>query len=217
MSLAVVATAEDARRLTDQIKVAVEGVWHLIEQAYTTRAWSALGHSSWDDYCTREFGTSRLRLPREDRQEVVASLRQSGLSLRAISSATGESEATVRRDLAASGASFDAPDTKTAQVTGIDGKTYTQAVRVVETTTEYIDTTTGEISDRKTAQAPRVNVPRTIQAALSLASDAAIRADRLKAQHFTDKKDEAAIWHCNLVNSIQSLQRLADTLEGASQ
>lgn len=68
--------AAAARSLTDKIKVAVEGVWHLIEQAYTTRAWAALGYESWDDYCTREFGTSRLRLPREERQEVVASLQQ---------------------------------------------------------------------------------------------------------------------------------------------
>lgn len=214
MSLGVVATAEDARRLTDQIKVAVEGVWHLIEQAYTTRAWAALGHTSWDDYCTREFGTSRLRLPREDRQEVVASLRQSGLSLRAISSATDLSTDTIRRDLA--GVRNRTPELD-APVTGIDGKTYTPAVRVTETTTEYIDTTTGEISDRKSAQAPKVNVARTIQAALSLASDAATRADQIKARHLADKKDEAAIWHRNLVNSIQSLQRLADTLEGASQ
>jgi transposase-like protein len=53
------------------------------------RSWSALGYESWDDYCTREFGTSRLRLPREERSEVVSSLRESGLSIRAIASATG--------------------------------------------------------------------------------------------------------------------------------
>jgi len=52
----------------------------LVKQAYTERAWDALGYASWDEYCTREFGTSRLRLPREERAEVVASLRESGLS-----------------------------------------------------------------------------------------------------------------------------------------
>lgn len=90
---------EDARRLTDKIKIGVEGVWHLIEEAYTSRAWAALGYKSWDDYCTREFGTSRLRLPRENRPEVVASLRESGLSIRAIASATGDGYGTVRRAL----------------------------------------------------------------------------------------------------------------------
>lgn len=102
-------TAERARQLTDQIKVGVEAVWHLITEAYTTRAWSALGYRSWDDYCTREFGTSRLRLPREERAEVVQSLRESGLSLRAIASATGDSARTVRRALDSGGANA-APD-----------------------------------------------------------------------------------------------------------
>lgn len=91
--------AEDARRLTDRIKVAVEGTWHLIEEAYLSRAWSALGYTSWDDYCTREFGTSRLRLPREDRQEVVASLREIGMSTRAIAAGIGVQQKTVVNDL----------------------------------------------------------------------------------------------------------------------
>jgi hypothetical protein len=110
-------THEEARSLTDRIKIAVEGTWQLIREAYTSRTWAVLGYDTWDAYCTAEFGETRLRLPREERQEVVASLRDSGLSARAISAATGVSEPTVRRDLA--GASFDAP------VIGRDGKTYT--------------------------------------------------------------------------------------------
>ena len=108
----------DARRITDQIRAGVEAVWHLIEQAYTTRAWSVLGYSSWDDYCTREFGTSRIRLPREERQEVVASLRESGLSIRAIASATGSSVGTIHAEL--SGVQNRTPE----PITGTDGKTY---------------------------------------------------------------------------------------------
>lgn len=91
--------AAQARSLTDRIKIGVEAVWELIIQAYTERAWSALGYQSWDDYCTREFGTARLRLPREERAEVVASLRESGLSIRAISAATGLGKGTVEREL----------------------------------------------------------------------------------------------------------------------
>lgn len=122
MTGAVAITAVDARRITDQIKAGVEAVWHLIEQAYTTRAWSALGYQSWDDYCTREFGTSRLRLPREERQEVVASLRESGLSIRAIAAATGDHYSTISREL---GRVADAtPDAEPIPITGTDGKTY---------------------------------------------------------------------------------------------
>ncbi|MFV8317180.1 hypothetical protein [Mycobacterium sp. 23] len=99
-SAVAVMAAEDARVLTDRIKVGVEAVWELITRAYTERAWDALGYSSWDDYCTREFGTTRLRLPREERAEVVASLRESGLSIRAIASATNEPVMTVQNELA---------------------------------------------------------------------------------------------------------------------
>ncbi len=121
----VAISATDARRITEQIKVSVEAVWHLISQAYTTRAWSALGYASWDEYCTREFGTSRLRLPREERSEVVASLRESGLSLRAIAAATGDSHTEVRRSLAGGTNVPPEPAAEPAQpITGTDGKTY---------------------------------------------------------------------------------------------
>lgn len=90
----------EARTITDQIKVDVEAVWELIKRAYTQLAWAALGYSSWDEYCAGEFGTCRLRLPREERTEVVSSLRESGLSLRAIASATGLGRGTVARKLA---------------------------------------------------------------------------------------------------------------------
>lgn len=92
------ATASEARDLTDQIKVAVDGTWQLIKRAYLIRADVALGYSSWDDYCTREFGTSRLRLPREERQEVVASMREIGMSTRAIAAATGIDRRTLQRN-----------------------------------------------------------------------------------------------------------------------
>ena len=131
-------SAEEARDLTDQIKVAVESTWHLIKRAYETRAWAALGYASWDDYCTREFGAQRLKLPREERQEVVASLRESGLSTRAIASATGTSDHTVRQDLK-SGARNHAPEPEPAddpepeldppKVKGTDGKTYKPKTR----------------------------------------------------------------------------------------
>lgn len=89
----------EARIRVDRIKTGVEVVWSLIVESYNARDWDALGYSSWDDMCTREFGTARLRLPREERAETVQSLRASGLSLRAIESATGHSQHTIIRDL----------------------------------------------------------------------------------------------------------------------
>jgi hypothetical protein len=93
--------ATDARAITDRIKTGVDLIWELIKQAYNERAWDALGYASWDDYCTREFGSSRIRLPREERAEVVSSLRESGLSIRAIAAATGIDSKTVQSDLKA--------------------------------------------------------------------------------------------------------------------
>lgn len=110
---------QSARTLTDRIKVAVEGTWLLIQDAYTSRAWAALGYDNWDAYCTAEFGASRLRLPREERQEVVASLRESGLSIRAIASATGSAYNTVLKDVT----QIESP----AEITGADGKSYAAA------------------------------------------------------------------------------------------
>ena len=53
-------TEQQARALTDRIRIAVEGTWLLIQEAYTSRAWAALGYETWDTYCAAEFGTARL-------------------------------------------------------------------------------------------------------------------------------------------------------------
>jgi hypothetical protein len=92
-------TRATARRITDHIKLNTELLWDAIVTAYRGRVWEVLGYASWNEYTTSEFGTTRLRLPREQRAEVVASLRESGLSLRAIESATGISRKTVIKDL----------------------------------------------------------------------------------------------------------------------
>lgn len=114
----LVISAQDARNLTDKIKAGTAALWELIKEAYASRAWASLGYASWDDYCTQEFGTSRIRLPREERREVVASMREIGMSVRAISSATGDHYSTVSRELGRVANATPAP------VTGTDGKTY---------------------------------------------------------------------------------------------
>lgn len=120
---AIELSAGQARELTDRIKLAVEATWELIKEAYQSRAWKSLGYTSWDDYCTREFGTSRIKLPREERQEVVSSMREIGMSMPAIASATGASLGTVHGTLSKLKASGELSDE--VKVTGTDGKTYT--------------------------------------------------------------------------------------------
>lgn len=115
-------SVERAQDLTEKIRTSLSVAWELVKEAYTERAWAALGYSSWDDYCSEEFGSNRVRLPREERREVVGSLREAGLSIRAIASATGQSKNTVKGDLRQVG-QIDPPDPE--PITGTDGKTYT--------------------------------------------------------------------------------------------
>lgn len=115
-------TRDEAVALTNQIASAITIAWELIVRAYEGRAWQALGYASWDAYCHGEFGHSRLSLPAEERRERVRSLREHGLSTRAIAAATGTSKGTVANDLAdTAGAQTWAPE-----VTGTDGKSYSR-------------------------------------------------------------------------------------------
>lgn len=91
--------AQRARQRVDRIKVGLEGVWQLVVESWEARDWDALGYKSWDEMCTREFGAAHLRLPREERQEVVASLRDQGMSIRAIASAANTGTRQVQEAL----------------------------------------------------------------------------------------------------------------------
>ena len=125
-------TVEEAQVLTAQIKDATESLWDMVKLAYTRRAWAALDYDSWDAYLDGEFGNARLRLPREERGEVIHSLRDAGLSLRAIASATGTGLGTVHRELeVVEDEVIDelveaelVDDAPAPTVTGRDGRTY---------------------------------------------------------------------------------------------
>ena len=116
-------TADAARDLTDQIRTGLEGVYQWIKSAYRGRAWVALGYASWDEYVTREFGNLHLRPPKEERQEVIQSMRDAGMSVRSIASATQLSRGTVNNELAATGVQNWTPKSAIA-VQGQDGKSY---------------------------------------------------------------------------------------------
>lgn len=232
MGQEIALTAEDARRLTDRIKVAVEGTWQLIQEAYLSRAWSALGYSTWDEYCTREFGTARLRLPREERQEVVASLRDSGLSTRAIASATGLSQPTVRRDLGATepNDSVDEP----RSVTGINGKSYAPSRPAppepdpeppsdadLLAGAEWDGSPPPEPAPPETlptpapapARKPPVNITRTIGAALADIDRGRRALERLDAARIGREDDETRrMWAAGLSEHLEALTRFLSTL-----
>lgn len=111
-------SAEDAREKVETVKALVSDAWSEVADLYRGRAWLALGYASWDALCDAEFEGARIRLPREERREVVGSLREAGLSTRAIGAALGVDQKTVVNDLAGEENSSPAP------VTGTDGKQY---------------------------------------------------------------------------------------------
>lgn len=227
-------SADDARRLTDKIRIAVEGVWHLIEEAYTTRAWSALGYKSWDDYCTREFGTSRIRLPREERPEVVASLRDAGLSLRAIASATGADVKTIRGDIAGVGISHTSLPTFAEHMAnhqtscGTSDITAPQDPASAEGTTEGagasepptprppvvgIDGKTYPATTRRQPARPRPIAETSLNTIESYADRAAREAKKLTADQIRRVKPNAAEWIGGIRESIEVLSDLIRSLE----
>lgn len=201
-------SADEARQMTDQIKVAVETSWHLIVRAYQTGAHIALGYKSWDDYTTREFGTARLRLPREDRNEVVGSLRDAGLSIRAIASVTGDSTDTVRKAINAGVRNLTpakslerttvTPNFKAGTVKGTDGKTYPSKVDKPKATPSR----RGSLVD--SAQGLGVDLRRITDRLGRLRDD-----DRLTA----NKQQVASHLRSHLLNTVEVCQDLLNRIE----
>jgi hypothetical protein len=97
----VVLDAAAARRLTARIRDALAVADGLLLQAWTGRAWEALGHASWADYIANEL--PQLRFVKVDRADRVArhvTLAEAGMTVRAISDAYGVGVGTVHRDIA---------------------------------------------------------------------------------------------------------------------
>jgi hypothetical protein len=115
-----------ARRLTERIRltatVAREGLeklQFLVSQAKDGNVHVSLGYPSWTAYLSDVLGTEPLRLPREQRQELVGYLAGEGMSTRAIAPIVGASKDTVARDLATVSFETDGrPDT----VVSLDGR-----------------------------------------------------------------------------------------------
>lgn len=130
----------DARALTDQIAEGLADVHSLIVQAWEGRVWEPLGFATWDAWIDANFRGLQLRPPREQREEVVQSMREAGMSVRAISQATDLSYGTVHRS-AAAGDPNGSPEHE-SNVVGLDGKSYTKPKRpfpTAEDAAEFAD------------------------------------------------------------------------------
>jgi predicted transcriptional regulator len=88
-------TPEQARTLTDEIKVQADILVPLVGQAYRGRAWRALGYESWDAYRLVEFPA--VRVPVAERPAAAGELRGAGMSQRQIGDVLGVSHPTAAK------------------------------------------------------------------------------------------------------------------------
>lgn len=117
-------TTDEAHQRAIRIRNGLDSLHTLradIAAAYNAGDWATLGYDTWDSYVTAEFVGARLRVPRDERRELVASLREAGLSTRAIAAATGQSVGGTHNDI---GCSEMNTSTARESVTGRDGRTY---------------------------------------------------------------------------------------------
>ncbi|MFI7294012.1 hypothetical protein [Streptomyces sp. NPDC050121] len=114
---------EEARARADRIRsgMRVLAEWQQdVITAYAAQDWVALGYETWDAYLDGEYGEHRVRLPREQRREIVAGMSAAGMSTRAIGAALGTGNATVHRDLQSSVS--DETDARPDVVLSLDGR-----------------------------------------------------------------------------------------------
>ncbi len=113
------AEAEDFVRF---MRAAQEQIPRRVIDAYQRRAWIPLGYASWDVMIAAE-GLA-VRLPRDERQEVVMTYSAAGLSSRAIAPVLGITDRQARRDI--SGGTNVPPD--------LDPELVRQAIELVVST-----------------------------------------------------------------------------------
>lgn len=93
-------TPEQARALTTQAQTDLGSLAATLADLYAGEAWKALGYASWGAYTDAELSLSQWRLPKgADRKAILSTLREAGMSLREIESATGLGKSTIHRML----------------------------------------------------------------------------------------------------------------------
>lgn len=131
--------ADEARSRLARVRAHVDQAAADLTALYAGRAWLALGHDSWESLCDAELGGVRIALPRSERREVHAEMREAGLSIPAIAAATGVSVGTVHADLS----NLKGPE----RIVGTDGVSRPARVTTTEKVERLVDLDTGEVVD----------------------------------------------------------------------
>lgn len=101
-----VLSVDTVNGLVGSIRSSFEAAWQhyedgcrLLVEAYQGKAWLALGISDWEAFISHTLDVDHLKIPRAERQQIVRSLREGGLTVRDIAFATGLGVGTVHREL----------------------------------------------------------------------------------------------------------------------
>jgi hypothetical protein len=92
-------TKAEARAVTNRIKGHLENLWVDVLAAWLGEAHIALGYTSWKTYCSTEFGSDYLRVPKGERQRIVALLAEHEMPASSIAATINASHVTVHKDL----------------------------------------------------------------------------------------------------------------------
>jgi hypothetical protein len=233
-------TAEEARTRAERIRAGMRVLaeWQQdVITAYAARDWEALGYTSWDAYLDGEYGEHRVRLPRDQRREIVAGMAQAGMSTRAIGAAIGSSHMTVQRDLDQPSVT-DVPDDRPATVKSLDGRERPATRPAPEPNTwiepqaddDYEDDpepVTAELVDEPAAHtrtqpptpqrapdpSPRVDVSRTVLVALTELRQTRESLQALTVTQLARQDEETRrIWAARLNTELEALHDFHNTL-----
>lgn len=234
-------SAEDARRLTDRIRLLAASVADsldkmaaLIDAARLGSAWITLGYRSWTDYVSTEFAGVLPRLDRQPRQDFVRELSSRGMSTRTIAPIVQVHHDTVASDIK-SGVGIPTREAHASPQTSesaAGGEASTGSGQTPEGASQDVGA-----SEPPTlvpsASAPRPPVigrdgktyaassPRQVQRddaevllnlVRSLADQAARKANTLTPAQIARVKPKADLWTVGLGESLETLQRLLTSL-----
>jgi hypothetical protein len=213
-------TTEEARARADRIRVGMRVLaeWQTdVIAAYAARDWEALGYETWDAYLDGEYGEHRVRLPREQRREIVAGMSAAGMSSRAIGSAVGVDQSTVVRDIDRSDANASVPET----VLSLDGRAR-PASRLTPDENVWIEPGVDEVIDAELVDEPARSEPpkakrRPLPEAFTEAgrdlARAAERLDRLtQDDRFTKNRETTHHQVPELLGALEHTARLVTAM-----
>lgn len=214
---------EEARARADRIRSGMRllAEWQQdVIAAYAARDWEALGYNTWDAYIDGEYGEHRVRLPREQRREIVAGMSAAGMSSRAIGSAVGSSYATVQRDLEATDTNVSVDEQRT--VLSLDGRER-PAFRAAADENVWVEPGADEVVDAELVDEPARPEPakpkrRPLPEAFSDATHDFVRIaerfDRLRQDdRFTRNRHQTHHRASDIVRALDSIAQFAADMD----